>query len=498
MNLRSLLSSGAGHSVNVARVLNALGTLLLVEAAFMLAPMTLCIVQGEDDWKAFSIALSATLLAGLAMRYLIRPADMTLRRRDGCLLTALVWVVFSIMGMIPFLLCATPLDISESFFETMSGFTTTGATVIRDVERCSRGILLWRALTQWIGGMGIVVFTIAIIPSLNNGGGLSMFNAEMSGISHDKFEARIAATAKYLWGLYASFTLVLTLLLWIGPMNLFDSVCQAMTTVSTGGYSTRNDSIAGFDSIYVKVVLTVFMFIGGTNFSLLLAAAKGNLRPLFESDVLRVYLLLIGLYLASILAINFHDGLSIRGAGIVVDPLFHIVSAMTSTGFGAADFESWGPTVLVLTVIMMFMGACAGSTTGGAKLDRMLYLWKNTRRQTHRSISPRLMQAVHIDGAYITPEQSDMISAFIILFTSSIILGGIALAVMGFPVTDAFFSSVSCAANNGLGAGVTGISGSYDLLPPAGRWIMSILMLAGRLEIFTLLVIFLPEFWKTR
>lgn len=482
--------------INAARVLEVLGLLLLVEAAFMLVPMLLSLSLGEEDWVTFALAAAATGGVGYVLKRFMRPSDPTMRRRDGCLLTASVWVVFSFMGMIPFLLCSTPLDVSEAFFETMSGFTTTGATVIRDVESCSRGILLWRALIQWIGGMGIVVFTLAIIPSLNNGGGLSMFNSEVSGITHDKLEARVAATAKYLWGLYAVITLALVLLLWAGPMSLFDSMCQAMTTISTGGYSTRNDSIAGFDSTYVKIVLTVFMFIGGTSFSLLLGAVKGGMRRLWRNDVFRMYLALIGVYLVGMVLLNIRSGHFAPGADGVVDPLFHIVSAMTSTGFGACDFESWGPTVLVLTIFMMYVGACAGSTTGGAKLDRLLYLVKNFRLQVSRSVSPRLMRSVRVGGSCITPEQSDMISAFMLIFTFSIVVGGVCLAVMGFPVVDAFFSAVSCAANNGLGAGVTGISGSYDLLPPSGRWLMSLLMLAGRLEVFTVIVLLAPSFWR--
>lgn len=482
--------------INMARVLEVLGLLLMVEAAFMLLPMALCLWAGESDWRPFAISVAATGAVGFGMKRGARPSDPVLRRRDGCLLTALVWVAFSVMGMIPFMLCSTPLDVSEAFFETMSGFTTTGATVIRDVERCSHGILLWRALTQWIGGMGIVVFTLAVIPSLDNGGGLSMFNSEVSGITHDKLEARVAGTAKYLWGLYAAITGVLVLLLWAGPMNFFDSVCQSMATVSTGGYSTRNDSIASFGSTYVKVVLTLFMFVGGVNFSLLVAAVKGGFRQVFRNDVLRMFVCLVAVYLVSVILLNISSGHFIPGVDGVVDPLFHIVSAMTSTGFGASDFESWGSTVLVLTIFMMYVGACAGSTTGGAKLDRLLYLVKNFRLQVSRSVSPRLMRSVRVGGSCITPEQSDMISAFMLIFTFMIVVGGVSLATMGFPIVDAFFSSVSCAANNGLGAGVTGMSGSYDLLPPAGRWLMSALMLAGRLEVFTVIVLLAPAFWR--
>lgn len=462
----------------------------------MIVPLVVSLLYGEDDWLALALGAGATLIVGFMMKFGIHPSDRFLRRRDGCLLTALVWIVFSVMGMIPFLVCSTPLDVSEAFFETMSGFTTTGATVIRDVEKCSHGILLWRALTQWIGGMGIVVFTLAVIPSLNNGGGLSMYNSEVSGITHDKLAARIAATAKHMWRLYAVITVVMVLLLWIGPMNLFESICQSMATVSTGGYSTRNESIASFDSEYVKIVVTVFMFIGGINFSLLIAAVKGDCRRMWRNDVFRMYVGMIVAYFVIIVSLNIYSGNFEDNVNGIVDPLFHIVSAMTSTGFGVCNFEQWGAPVLLLTCIMMYVGACAGSTAGGIKIDRLLYLIRNFRFQVKHAVSPKLVKSVRIGEGYISSEQSYMISAFIFIFTVMVIIVGIFLAIMDFPIVDAFFSAVSCAGNNGLGAGVTGMTGSYDLLPPVGRWLMSALMLAGRLEVFTVIVLFAPAFWK--
>lgn len=483
-------------ALNMPRVLNVLGLLLMVEAAFMLVPFLVSLAYGENDALPFAVGAAVTLLVGYVMKYHIKASDPILHRRDGCLLTATVWVAFSLMGMIPFLLCSTPLNVSESFFETMSGFTTTGATVIRDVEKCSHGILLWRALIQWLGGMGIVVFTLAIIPSLNNGGGLSMFNAEVSGITHDKIEARISNTTKYLWGIYALLTALLVILLWAGPMNLFDSVCHAMTTISTGGYSTRNAGIEAYGSTYTKVVITLFMFMGGVNFTLLIAAAKGAFRQMWRSDVFRFLLLLVVLYTFTIVMLNlsthhFHDG--VDG---VVDPLFLVVSAMTSTGFSITGYENWGAAVILLTLLMMFVGASAGSTTGGAKLDRVLFLVKNFRYQVSRSVIPRLVRSVYIDNRVITTSQAEKLQAFLLIYTLLIVIGALALAGMGFPALDAVFASVSCGGNNGLGYGITGAAGSFDFVPAAGKWLMSLVMLAGRLEVFTLIVLLAPSFWR--
>ena len=271
--------------INLPQLLRVLGALLMIEAAFMLLPLGVSLLRGESDARAFAIAAGAALAVGAPMHYCPRPRSSNLGRRDGCLLTVAAWLLFSLFGMVPFMLCATPLNAAEAFFETVSGFTTTGATVYQDIERVSHGVVFWRALTQWLGGMGIIVFTLAVFPSLNTGGGVSMFRAESSGITLNKLGSRIADTAKVLWAVYAAFTLLLVALLWAGPMGLFESVCHAMATISTGGFSTRNESIAAFASPYVKVVLTVFMFIGGVNFALIIMAVKRRSLKALRNDV---------------------------------------------------------------------------------------------------------------------------------------------------------------------------------------------------------------------
>lgn len=482
--------------INFAKQLTLLGQLLIFESLFMVVPLIVCICNRESDWLPFACTIAVTSLCGILLKFLIHPLSDNLGRKDGCMITCMVWVVFSLFGMLPFIFGSSHLNISEGFFETMSGFTTTGATVIRNIEECSSGLVLWRAMTQWIGGLGIVLFTLAIIPSLNNSKGIFMFHAEVSGITHDRIGARIANTAKILWLLYGVITVVLILLLWIGPMNFFESVCHALAAISTGGYSTRNESVAAFDSFYVKLVLSVFMFIGGVNFGLIIAAFKGHIRDLWRNDVLRAFIVVIllnyGLTLISIL----HSGNYNGWQSLTIDPIFHIISAMTSTGFGAGNFEAWGELSLVLTIIMMYFGACAGSTTGGAKLDRLVYLFKNFKVEVKRSVSPRSVKAIRVNGQVITAENTNEIIAFLLIYTGLILFGGILLAALDFPIVDAFFSSISCVSNNGLGAGVTGVTGSYDFLPNIGKWVMSFLMLAGRLEIFALIMLLTPTFWK--
>lgn len=487
---------GCKKTLNPAMQLNLLGKLLLVEACFMLVPTVLCLCLRESDWLPFLITALLTALCGSALKFLIRPAHDYMGRKDGCLFTSLAWIVFSLFGMLPFIFGSARLNVSEAFFETISGFTTTGATVIRQIESCSSGIMLWRAMTQWIGGLGIILFTLALIPSLNNSKGLFMFHAEVSGITHDKIGARIGDTAKILWTLYSAITLVLILLLWAGPMNLLESVCQAFAAISTGGFSTRNDSVAAFDSSYVKVVLSIFMFIGGVNFSLVYAAARGHFRTVWKNDVLKTFIILILVNYVVLLISIFHSGNYTGWQSVTIDPIFHIVSAMTSTGFGAGNFEAWGELTLVATILMMYFGACAGSTTGGAKIDRLLYLLKNCRIEIKRAVSPRTMKAVRINDQLISPEKTNEIIAFLCVYTLLILFGGLLLSAFDFPIVDAFFSSISCISNNGLGAGVTGVTGSYDALPALGMWVMSFLMLAGRLEVFAIIALITPFFWR--
>lgn len=477
-------------------VFKVLGQLLLVEAAFMSLPLAVCLFNGEHDWLAFAATIAVTLAVGATTTFGIKPRSALLHRHDGLLLASLAWVMFSLFGMLPFMLCDTPLTASEAFFEAMSGFTTTGATVIRDVEACSHGILVWRALTQWIGGLGIILFTLTFIPSLNNSGSLMMFHAEATGITHDKLGARIARTAKVLWALYTLLTILLITLLWLGPMTLFDSICHGFSAISTGGFSTRNQSIADFDSAYIKGVLTLFMLVGGVSFTLIITSVRNSWRNLWRDEVFRTYLTIIAVFYILMVVAVLRGGHATGWQSVTIDPIFHIVSALTSTGYSAGNWEGWGVMVLTLTMFMMYVGACAGSTTGGAKIDRLVFLLKNMRFVVRRYVRPRLLQSVSVAGNYISHEMAGEIIAFIFVYTLLIAMGGVMLVAQGFPIVDAFFSSLSCVSNNGLGAGVTGITGSYDFLPESGKWMMSMLMLAGRLEIITLLAVFTRSFWR--
>lgn len=498
MTERASLFSRQRVFINFPMLLRVIGWLLMIEAAFMLVPTVTCLIYNETDYLPFTIATAVTFFAGILMTFGIRTYNTSMGKREGFLLTSLVWVIFSFFGMLPYIICQTPLSVTDAFFETMSGFTTTGATVYPDVEQLSHGINMWRCLTQWIGGMGIILFTLAVLPMLNSSGGMQMFNAEVTGITHEKLRPRISQTAKGLWGVYALLSLILCLLLWIGPLDFFDSLCHAFSTMSTGGFSTRNNSIAFWDSNYLKIMITVFMFLGGVNFSLIYKAAHGeNIKSLMKNDTLRAYVCIIALmFVAFVIAIVARDQVK-SISDVTIDPLFQIITTITSTGLTAINLESWGPFVLGLLFVLMFFGACAGSTSGGAKIDRLLYLIKNIANELYRSIHPNSIRSVRINGMVMPPETVNRVIAFLCIYMLLIVFGGILLTALGLPLIDSFFDVFSCVSNVGFGADVTGY-GSYgfQMLPDIAKWLLSLFMLIGRLELFTILILFTSAFWK--
>lgn len=482
--------------INYPMLLKVTGWLLIIESGFMLVPLLAAFIYDEPDLIGFALSTVCTLVLGAALTLLLRPRRTEMGRHEGFLLTALVWVFFSIFGMLPFIFSATPLTVSEAFFEAMSGFTTTGCTMLSSVENMAHSVAIWRALMQWMGGMGIILFTLAVLPMLNSSGGMQMFNAEVTGITHEKLRPRISSTAKALWAIYTGLTALLILLLWAGPMDLFDSICHAFSTISTGGFSNHDSSLAYYDSDYTNIVVLIFMFLGGTSFALMYKMILGDRRALLRNDVFVTYIGVIGVFYIAFVASIILTGNYTGWRSVTIYPLFQIVSTITSTGLGVCNFEAWGPFILSLMFILMFTGACAGSTSGGAKLDRVLTLIKNLRNELYKCIHPNAITNVRINDKIIPPPLLAKIIAFLCIYILLIAVGGILLTALGLPIVDSFFSAFSCVSNTGFGAGVTGIAGNFDIIPDAGKWVLSALMLIGRLEIFTVLILLLPSFWK--
>ena len=485
------------QDINMAIVLRTQGLLLLIEAAFMLLPLGISWLFDEPTaLRAFIYSVLITGGAGAAMAFGIKPRSTSMHKREGLMLTAIIWVFFSLFGMLPYLFSDTFNNVTDAFFETMAGFTTTGSSVIRYVEEIPKGVLFWRAMTQWIGGMGIILFTLAVIPMLNQKGGIALFNAEVTGITHERLRPRVSQTAKDLWLIYIGLTVALTLLLYAGPMEWFDAVCHAMTTTSTGGYSTKNIGLDYWQSSYVFSVVIVFMFIGGISFSLIAATMRGNFKRLTNNNTLRWYCMTTIITTVVIVVYMAYKGFLDTHVDRMVYGAFDTLSAITSTGFSTFDYEDSGDFVTVILMMMMFFGGMAGSTSGGAKLDRLIVLLKSSANEFYRVLHTNSVRAVHIDGKPVPNHVVSKVYTFFAVYIAIIMVVALYLTFFGLPVFDAIYTSMSAISNVGIGHGVTGANGSWVALHPAAKWVLAFEMMVGRLELFTVLVIFTRSFWK--
>lgn len=481
--------------INFPILLRIIGWFLMIEAGIMLIPCIAGIFYGEGTALKFLMCIGVTAAIGLGLMNLT-PKSREMGKREAILLTALVWVILSLFGMLPFLVCKTHFSITDAFFECMSGFTTTGASVLDTLQGVPHSILLWRCLAQWIGGLGIILFTLAVLPMLNYQGGMMLFNAEVTGITHDKLRPRIGSTSKGLWMVYICLTAVLIILLVCSEMDFFDALCYGLSTMSTGGFANSDMSLGKWDSDYIKIVMTVFMFLGGVNFSLLFKAANGNLQDIRKNDALKVYM---GIIFTCYIVFTINIAVNHLGSGwmdYTINPLFQSVSILSSTGITLPHFSDWGNVSVIVLLIMMIMGACAGSTSGGAKIDRFIILFKFLQNEFYRMMHPNAIKTVVINGKG-TPSPIVMKTlAFLFMYIIVIVFGAIGLMICGLPLKHGLFCALSAVSNTGLGTDITGVQGTYSQVSDLAKWILSFLMLTGRLELYTVLLIFTPGFWK--
>ncbi|MBD5203905.1 MAG: TrkH family potassium uptake protein [Bacteroidales bacterium] len=486
---------GQRSYINIKMLLRVIGWLLMIESAFMAVPMIVGFFMKDCNWVEFLISIAITAGCGSVMMSL-KPHSREMGKREAIMLTGLTWVILSLFGMLPFMLCSTRLSITDAFFETMSGYTTTGASVLNTLADVPQSILLWRCIVQWIGGLGIILFTLAVVPMLNYQGGMQLFNAEVTGITHDKLRPRVSFTAQSLWLVYIILTGILIGLLSLADINIFDAVCYGLSTMSTGGFSTSDTSVTEMENMYLKIVIAVFMFLGGVNFALIYKAACGQIKAVFRNDTLKVYLAIILVCYLIFVTNSFFHGTILNIADWTIDPLFQTISILSSTGLTEPDFHEWGPIATVLLIVMMVMGSCAGSTSGGVKIDRFIVLFKFLKNQFFQLMHPNAVTTVVINGkgtSYVTVQKT---LAFLFIYIIVIMSGGVGLVLLGLPLKDSFFCALSAISNTGLGTDITGIQGNYAYVPDAAKWILSFIMLTGRLELFTILVLFTPAFWR--
>lgn len=482
--------------LNIRILLHILGLLLCFESLFLLISFIISLLYRENDSIPFFISTVITASAGLLLSLSFRKHEKEMGKREVFLIVSLSWIFFSLFGMLPFLISGYLTTVSDAFFETISGFTTTGATVINNIDNLPHGILFWRSITQWLGGMGIIVLTLAILPMLNSGEGTQLFNAEASGVRHDKITPRINQAAKRLWILYLSMTLVSTVILYLGPMNLFDSVCHALTAMATGGYSTKQASIAYWNSAYTEYVITLIMFIAGINFSLLYLALTGKYKKLFHDQQIKWYSYTVLFFTFVICAgllytkqyHNIEEAFRIS--------VFQVVSLITTTGFATADFITWGPFFCIILFLAMLPGACAGSTSGGIKQIRIIIIIKYLAVEFYKQLHPRAVTPVRINKYALSPDLVTKVLSFILIYILVILGCAIILAFEGVNFEESISIAVTCISNVGPGLGSAGPAGTFSYLSDISKWTLSFTMLIGRLELFTVLILFTPYFWK--
>lgn len=482
--------------LNKRLICKILGTLLWIEAAFMSLGLILALLYMESDAMAFALTMGITILVGTVLRLTGRHATNTLGRRDAYLLVTIVWIAFAIFGMLPFLIGGYIGHVTDAFFETMSGLTTTGATIIDQVEGLPHGILFWRSLTQWIGGLGIVFFTIAIIPSFV-GGSIKVFAAEATGPIKSKMHPRLTTTAKALWGIYLLLTAVCAVCFWFFGMSPFDAVNYSMTVTATGGFATHDASTGYFNNAAIDYTAIVFMFFSGVSFALLYTSLfQGKAKQLFKNAEFRFYTALTltatAVIVYFLLRYNHYTvSEAIRYA------LFQVVSFVTTTGMFNEDAAQWHHITWVVLSLCMFFGGCAGSTASGFKCARGVIALKILRNEVRRMVHPKALLPVKVNNTSVHSPSQITLLAFFIAYITLCFTAYFIMILAGVDSTNSITIALSCGSNVGPTLGLEiGPTMSWSILPPLVKWILSGLMLMGRLEIFTVLVIFSPSFWK--
>lgn len=480
--------------INIRFIINLLGKLMLIESAFFVLCALMALCYGESDLPAFLWSAFITGGIGTLIAYTVKPNDRILAKKDGYFIVTIIWLIFSLFGCLPYIIGDTIPSFANAFFETMSGFTTTGSSILNNIEELPHATLFWRSLTQWLGGLGIIVLFLAILPSLGIEG-RDLYVAEVPGPTHQKITATFNSSARKLWLLYLSLTLSQTILLLFGGMGLFDAVCHSFTTMATGGFSTKQDSIAYWDSAYIQYVIVLFMFIAGTNFGLCFAVVRGDFRKLLHDEEFKWYLLIA---LAASLIIG--TGLYFTDWGTLEksfrDAIFQVVTIMTTTGYATADYLQWPALLGLILFLLLFIGSSAGSTAGGIKVVRILLLFKNSFIELKRIIHPNAIINVKYSGKSIHPQIMTGIMGFFILFMIIFSIGSIVMSLFTSDISTACSAVITSMSNVGPGFGSIGPMDNFSQLNDFAKIFLALLMLIGRLEVLTVMVLFTKSFWK--
>ncbi len=484
--------------INIGAVLNILSVLIALLGAFMLSALAFSFGDEQGSQLAIIYASFSTIFVGAVLWFFTKHFDKKIGKREGYLVVALGWVSVAIFSATPYWFSGVLPEVTNAFFESISGLTTTGASVINDIEAVPQGLLFWRSLTQWIGGMGIIVLTVAIFPLLGIGG-VELFVAEAPGPTSDKIHPRIKETAKRLWFIYVGLTALLMVILYFAGMNAFDAVNHGLTTMATGGFSTKNASIMYFNSAAIQYPILLFMFIGGINYTVIYYSLTGKFKKVWRSDEFKTYVGLICILIVIVTAMVYQtSGLPFEES--FRNSAFMLVSVITTTGFVTVDYTSWTPALTLIFFALLFMGGCAGSTSGGIKIIRHLVFFKNSFLEFKRLLHPRALIRVKIDRQLVTGRILTHILVFLLLYLIIFVFGSFLMAFIlsdfDQPILTAIGAVATSLGNVGPAIGQLGPIDNFAEVPMVGKWVLMFLMLLGRLELFTILVLFTPYFWR--
>ena len=486
--------------INFRQIARVLSVLLIIIGLMMFTGLPFSFYFNSGDEMPLLISGLICIVTAAVLWLSSSNGRGSISRRDGYLIVALGWVVMVSFSMLPYLVSGEIPSVANAFFETMSGMTTTGASILTDIEKVPEGILYWRSLTQWIGGMGIIVLTVAIFPLLGIGG-IELFAAEAPGPTSDKIHPRIQETAKRLWLIYLGLTVLLILFLKWAGMSFFDAINHALTAMATGGFSTKNASIAAYDSPAIQYALIIFMFLAGANYTVTYLALKGKWRKVLSNDEFKSYfsfVVILGVIVSLCLFSIKNSGVETMAFEKVFrDSLFQVVSLITTTGFVSADYTSWSPGLTMLCFILLFLGACAGSTAGGIKFIRHLVFIKNSFLEFKRLLHPRAIIPLKLNGQTVPPHIMTHVIIFLLLYIMIFILGSVVMSAMGYDFLTSIGAVATSLGNVGPGIGKIGPVDNFAWLSDPAKWLLSFLMLLGRLELFTILVLMTPYFWKS-
>lgn len=479
--------------INYRAVFQILSALLIFLAISLIPPAGIAYFSKEGDFNGFLITIGISLVFGVA-GLLSSKTKRELRPKDGFLIVTAGWLLFAFIGALPFRFSGFIPSYTDAFFETMSGFTTTGASILTNIEALPHGLLFWRSLTHWLGGMGIILLSLAILPLLGIGG-MQLFKAEVPGPTPDKLTPRLKNTAKLLWGVYALISFAETIALKLAGMTWFDALCHTFGTMATGGFSTKNASVGQYNSAVIDYIIIVFMILAGLNFALHYRALRGKPHMYFQDREAMFFLGIIG-FATLLIGVDVWRVTGHHALKALQQTLFQVVSIVTTTGFGTADYERWSKLSQVILFFLMFFGGCAGSTGGGMKIIRTMILMKLGLNEIKRLIHPQAVFSIRIGTMVVPREIAGNIAGFFLLHVGLTVFGILFMSALGLDFETAFGSVAANINNIGPGLGDVGPTDNYAAIPVIGKWFLCLLMLAGRLEIFTVLILFTFSFWK--